>query len=101
MENHCNFCYVDLFPLAGIYTINSEYALVIKSVEKEDHGTYVCRAQNSEGFGHDSIPIYVEIKGRNTVFHQGIRRKRTFYLQNRSNSFTNLIQSTMYMKKID
>ena len=62
--------------LGGIYTINSEYALVIKSVEKEDQGTYVCRAQNSEGFGQDSIPIGVEIKGMNSIFRSGILREK-------------------------
>ncbi|CAF1283707.1 unnamed protein product [Rotaria sordida] len=46
----------------GAYTINSEYALVIKSVERIDNGEYFCRAQNSEGFGYDSIPYYVIIK---------------------------------------
>ena len=33
-----------------MYTINSEYTLVIKSVENDDNGEYFCRAQNSEGF---------------------------------------------------
>ncbi len=54
----------------GMYTINSEYALVIKSVESDDNGEYFCRAQNSEGFGRDSIPFYVEIKGLNFAFIQ-------------------------------
>ncbi|CAF3358164.1 unnamed protein product [Rotaria sp. Silwood1] len=49
-------------PKGGAYTINSEYALVIKSVERNDNGEYFCRAQNSEGFGHDSMPFYVIIK---------------------------------------
>ncbi|CAM4769013.1 unnamed protein product [Rotaria magnacalcarata] len=46
----------------GAYTINSEYALVIKSADTHDNGEYFCRAQNSEGFGRDSIPFYVLIK---------------------------------------
>ena len=33
-----------------------------------DNGEYFCRAQNSEGFGRDSIPFYVLIKGLNFVF---------------------------------
>jgi hypothetical protein len=36
---------------------------VIKSVEMNDNGEYICRAQNSEGFGRDSLPIYIETKG--------------------------------------
>ncbi len=36
---------------------------MIKSVESDDSGKYFCRAQNSEGFGHDGIPFYVETKG--------------------------------------
>ena len=47
----------------GAYTINSEYALVIRSVDNDDEGKYFCRAQNSEGFGRDSTPFYVEVKG--------------------------------------
>ncbi len=46
-----------------MYSINSEYSLVIKSVEIDDDGEYICRAQNSEGFGQDSRPIYIETKG--------------------------------------
>ncbi len=42
--------------------------MVIKSVEIDDNGIYFCRAQNSEGFGHDSIPIYVETKGEILVY---------------------------------
>jgi hypothetical protein len=42
--------------------------LVIKSVDIDDDGKYFCRAQNSEGFGHDSIPIYIETKGLILVF---------------------------------
>ena len=36
--------------------------MIIKSVKGDDNGYYFCRAQNSEGFGDDSIPFYVEIK---------------------------------------
>jgi len=46
-----------------MYTIDSEYSLVIKSVDSGDNGEYFCRAQNSEGFGHDSTSFYVEVKG--------------------------------------
>ncbi len=46
-----------------MYSINSEYGLVIKSVEINDDGEYICRAQNSEGFGQDSRVIYIETKG--------------------------------------
>ncbi|CAF2364937.1 unnamed protein product [Rotaria sp. Silwood2] len=49
-------------PKGGAYTINSEYALVIKSIERNDNGEYFCRAQNPEGFGHDSIPFDVIVK---------------------------------------
>ncbi|CAF2619752.1 unnamed protein product [Rotaria sp. Silwood2] len=49
-------------PKGGSYSVNSEYSLIIKSVEIDDNGKYFCRAQNSEGFGHDSIPFYVETK---------------------------------------
>ncbi len=55
-----------------MYTVNSEYALVIKSVESDDYGKYFCRAQNSEGFGRDSIPFYVDIKGMNFIFIENI-----------------------------
>ncbi len=65
------FFFVNNLPISGgMYTINSEYALVIKSVESDDNGEYFCRAQNSEGFGRDSIPFYVEIKGLNFAFIQ-------------------------------
>ena len=49
--------------LGGAYTINTEYALLIKSTDSDDDGQYFCRAQNSEGFGRDSLPIYIETKG--------------------------------------
>ncbi|CAF0748074.1 unnamed protein product [Adineta steineri] len=49
-------------PKGGAYSINAEYSLVIKSVEDIDDGKYFCRAQNSEGFGHDSTTFYVETK---------------------------------------
>ena len=29
----------------------------------DDNGKYLCRAQNSEGFGQESLPIYIETKG--------------------------------------
>lgn len=29
-----------------------------------DNGEYFCRAQNSEGFGRDSLPFYVLVKGK-------------------------------------
>ena len=48
---------------SGAYSINSDYSLVIKSVESTNDGKYFCRAQNSEGFGRDSLPIYVETRG--------------------------------------
>jgi len=47
----------------GLYSINSDYSLSIKSVENDDEGTYFCRAQNTEGFGRDSMPFYVEVRG--------------------------------------
>ncbi|CAF0758019.1 unnamed protein product [Adineta steineri] len=49
-------------PKGGTYTINSEYALIIKSVDGDDNGLYYCRAQNAEGFGNDSITFRVDIK---------------------------------------
>ncbi|CAF0863046.1 unnamed protein product [Rotaria sordida] len=49
-------------PKGGSYSINSEYGLIIKSVEIDDDGKYFCRAQNSEGFGHDGRPFYIETK---------------------------------------
>ncbi|CAF1921728.1 unnamed protein product [Rotaria magnacalcarata] len=49
-------------PKGGAYSITSEYGLVIKSVEIDDSGEYFCRAQNSEGFGHDGRPFYLETK---------------------------------------
>jgi hypothetical protein len=63
-----------------MYTINSEYALVIKSVEIDDYGKYFCRAQNSEGFGRDSIPFYVDIKGMNFIFIKNMfcKKKRNY-----------------------
>ncbi len=36
---------------------------MIKSVGVNDNGEYICRAQNSEGFGRDSLPIHIETKG--------------------------------------
>ena len=36
---------------------------MIRSVEIHDDGKYFCRAQNSEGFGRDSLSFYVETKG--------------------------------------
>jgi hypothetical protein len=42
---------------------------VIKSVEINDDGKYFCRAQNSEGFGRDSTPFYVETKGLISSFY--------------------------------
>ena len=54
----------DVRSLVGAYTINSDYALVISSVGIDDHGVYLCRAQNSEGFGLDSKPFHVETKGK-------------------------------------
>ncbi len=36
---------------------------MIQSVDIDDDGEYICRAQNSEGFGQASRPIYVETKG--------------------------------------
>jgi hypothetical protein len=56
------------FLSGGAYTINSDYSLVIKSVETDDDGEYICRAQNSQGFGRDSISFYVETRGLITVF---------------------------------
>lgn len=38
--------------------------MVIKSVDRSDSGEYFCRAQNSEGFGRDSVSFHVEIKGK-------------------------------------
>ncbi|CAF1040092.1 unnamed protein product [Rotaria sp. Silwood1] len=49
-------------PKGGSYSINSDYGLIIKSVGIDDDGKYFCRAQNSEGFGDDSILFYVETK---------------------------------------
>ena len=43
---------------------------MIKSVETDDNGKYFCRAQNSEGFGHDGVPVYVETKGLITIFSE-------------------------------
>ncbi|CAF1482723.1 unnamed protein product, partial [Didymodactylos carnosus] len=45
----------------GLYTINTEYSLIIQSVTSADDGFYFCRAQNSEGFGYSST-FYVETK---------------------------------------
>ncbi|CAF1417726.1 unnamed protein product [Adineta ricciae] len=53
---------IRIAPKGGAYTINSEYALVIRFVDNDDQGKYFCRAQNSEGFGRDSTPFYVEVK---------------------------------------
>ncbi|CAF1658466.1 unnamed protein product, partial [Adineta ricciae] len=47
---------------SGAYSINSDYSLVIKSVESTNDGKYFCRAQNLEGFGQDSLPFYVETR---------------------------------------
>lgn len=47
----------------GGYTINHEYALLIKSVNSDDNGEYYCRAQNSEGFGEASKPFFIVTKG--------------------------------------
>jgi hypothetical protein len=49
--------------LDAAYAINADYELVIKSVDLADTGLYFCRAQNAEGFGQDSFPFYVDIKG--------------------------------------
>ncbi|UJR23619.1 hypothetical protein I4U23_026605 [Adineta vaga] len=46
----------------GAYSISSDYSLVIKSVDSIDDGQYFCRAQNSEGFGRDSLSFFVETK---------------------------------------
>ena len=32
-----------------------------------DNGEYFCRAQNSEGFGQDSLPFHVQVKGKLTM----------------------------------
>ena len=59
--------FVDEFlvvQLGGAYMVNTAYALLIKSADSDDGGQYFCRAQNSEGFGRDSLPIYIETKGR-------------------------------------
>jgi hypothetical protein len=49
--------------------------LIIKSVINDDEGEYFCRAQNSEGFGRDSLPIYVEIKGMNLIYIENLLEK--------------------------
>jgi hypothetical protein len=41
--------------------------LIIKSVASDDSGEYFCRAQNAEGFGRDSLPFYVEVRGINLI----------------------------------
>ncbi len=41
----------------------------------DDEGEYFCRAQNSEGFGRDSLPIYVEIKGMNLIYIENLLEK--------------------------
>lgn len=50
--------------VGGAYTLNSDHSLVIKSVDMRDNGEYFCRAQNSEGFGRDSLPFFVQVKGK-------------------------------------
>lgn len=52
---------------ANGYTLNADHSLVIKSVDMKDNGEYFCRAQNSEGFGRDSLPFYVQVKGRSVL----------------------------------
>ncbi|UJR25292.1 hypothetical protein I4U23_006644 [Adineta vaga] len=76
---------IRITPKGGAYTINSEYSLIIRSVDDDDHGKYFCRAQNSEGFGRDSVPFYVEIKEPikfllkpNSIYH--VREKNRLVL---------------------
>ena len=47
----------------------------MKSVAKDDDGEYFCRAQNSEGFGQDGRPIYIETKGMIIAFIEYMYQK--------------------------
>jgi hypothetical protein len=52
-------------------------------VTNDDDGEYFCRAQNSEGFGRDSIPIYIEIKGlnllKNILRKEGEKKRKSIF----------------------